>query len=194
MVSTIIVMISSVICQCWFERSLCQQVMQLPIDISIQFKIKNQWISSAVELSRRRRRNGVFGPARNRFRTDRFESEQKFCDADMRALPNLFYQDQCWRMFCLSLSTACFHNGATTLSITTLRIMTLSITTLSTNDTQHNNALPLHRVSWCWSSRFIYHYAECHYAECRYAECRGASTINQSKIIANSQRYFGPVS
>ncbi len=38
--------------------------------------------------------------------------------------------------------------------------------TLSTNDTQHNNDLPL-----CLVSRFIYSYAEYHYTEYRYAEC-----------------------
>jgi hypothetical protein len=35
---------------------------------------------------------------------------------------------------------------------------------------QHNNVLPLCRMS-CAECR----YAECHYAECRYAECRYAA-------------------
>jgi hypothetical protein len=41
--------------------------------------------------------------------------------------------------------------------------------TLSINDTQHNNNLPLCRVS-----RLIADYAECHYAQCSYVECRFA--------------------
>jgi hypothetical protein len=59
-------------------------------------------------------------------------------------------------------------NGATTLGTTTFNIMILSINglyvTLSLNDSRHNNAMPLYRVS-----HYINYYAECHYADCYYA-------------------------
>ncbi len=58
----------------------------------------------------------------------------------------------------------------------------------SINGTQHNNALPLCRMSFCWVSCFIqsnvgYHCTEGHYNECHYAECRVLFIIMLDIII-----------